>query len=185
MDTRLGRGKWGAGQPRQRTSEAYWRQPVRWNAQRFAECAICGWRGDLALFPFCPSCHAAELQPARRRVFCASLADVFDNEVDPQWRRESGPKARPTHPDWPRSLRDQCSAAGVPFMLKQWGEWTPGENVTRRRGTVRTATWWDGEWSSSDDGHIDDEPDLYCVGKRAAGRLLDGQEHNGFPVVTS
>lgn len=85
MSTRLGRVKWGAGQPRQRTSEANWRQPVRWNAQRFAECAICGWRGDLALFPFCPSCHAAELQPARRRVFCASLADVFDNEAPQDW----------------------------------------------------------------------------------------------------
>src|SRR5262249_61051875 len=35
---------------------------------------------------------------------------------------ESGPKARPMHPDWGRSLRDQCVAAGVPFFFKQWGE---------------------------------------------------------------
>jgi protein gp37 len=38
---------------------------------------------------------------------------------------ESGPKARPMHPDWARSLRDQCAAAGVPFFFKQWGEWRP------------------------------------------------------------
>lgn len=38
---------------------------------------------------------------------------------------ESGPGARPMHPDWALSLRDQCSAAGVPFFFKQWGEWKP------------------------------------------------------------
>ena len=38
---------------------------------------------------------------------------------------ESGRRARPMHPDWARSLRDQCAAAGVPFFFKQWGEWAP------------------------------------------------------------
>src|SRR5690606_38608206 len=38
---------------------------------------------------------------------------------------ESGPGARPMHPDWARGLRDQCKAAGVPFFFKQWGEWGP------------------------------------------------------------
>jgi protein gp37 len=38
---------------------------------------------------------------------------------------ESGPGARPMHPDWARSLRDTCAAAGVPFLFKQWGEWLP------------------------------------------------------------
>lgn len=38
---------------------------------------------------------------------------------------ESGPGARPMHPDWARSLRDQCAAADVPFLFKQWGEWAP------------------------------------------------------------
>jgi len=45
MDTRLGRVKWGAGQQRQRTSAANWRQPVRWNARSFWQCDACGWRG--------------------------------------------------------------------------------------------------------------------------------------------
>jgi len=70
---------------------------------------------------------------------------------------ESGPGARPMYPDWARSLRDQCKAAGVPFMFKQWGEWAPtqggrGEDVVR-------------------------------VGKRLAGRILDGVTHDGYPEV--
>lgn len=51
---------------------------------------------------------------------------VWDSKVD--WviaGGESGPKARPSHPDWFRSLRDQCVLAGVPFLFKQWGEWAP------------------------------------------------------------
>jgi protein gp37 len=61
MDTRMGKVRWGAGQPRQRTTPAYWRQPLRWNEK-------------------------AKAAGERHRVFCASLADVFDNEVDPAWR---------------------------------------------------------------------------------------------------
>lgn len=100
---------------------------------------------------------------------------------------ESGPGARPMHPDWARSVRDQCEAAGVPFLFKQWGEWTPGENVERQRGTVDTAFWWDDQWRihplnlATDHGHIDDEPDLYRVGKKAAGRHLDGRTWDGVP----
>lgn len=100
---------------------------------------------------------------------------------------ESGPKARPMHPDWARSLRDQCAAAGVPFFFKQWGEWTPGENLTRG-GRLRTATLFADSWDystqtdkQSENCHVDDSPDLYHVGKHAAGRLLDGREHNEFP----
>jgi len=295
-NARFGGGQavnWGPGAPRRRTTEANWRQPLKWNAQ-------------------------AEREGRRYRVFCASLADVFDNEVPAEWRAdllhlivdtphldwllltkrignahamlqeaaarncmprwgeamfsnvwigatvvnqaeadrdipkllkvparvrflsiepmlgpislrwlpafvenapyiaqksggpgtvtdhldglrrldwiivggESGPHARPMHPDWARSLRDQCAAAGVPFLFKQWGEWTPGENVERVRGTVDTAFLWDDGWRiyplnlATDHGHIDDQPDLYRVGKKAAGRLLDGVEHNGFPEVT-
>ncbi|HDV6327502.1 TPA: phage Gp37/Gp68 family protein [Burkholderia cenocepacia] len=102
---------------------------------------------------------------------------------------ESGAGARPMHPDWARSLRDQCAAAGVPFLFKQWGEWTPGENcggpATR---TERVADWFGDEWSfstmtpSEHDGlSYDDEPTVYRIGKRAAGRLLDGRTHDEFP----
>lgn len=61
MDRRYGRARWGAGNPRIRTSDSNWRQPRKWNRQAIAA----GTR------PF---------------VFCSSLADVFDNEVDPAWR---------------------------------------------------------------------------------------------------
>lgn len=101
---------------------------------------------------------------------------------------ESGPKARPMHPDWARSLRDQCEAAGVPFLFKQWGEWTPGENVERVRGTVDTAFLCSDGWHiyplnlATDGGHVDDQPDLYQVGKKAAGRHLDGRTWDEVPT---
>ena len=89
--------QWGAGQPRKRTSAENWRQPLRWNAQQFVQCAACGHRCELrkfhavdgpADFTMCPACSGADWHGTRRRVFCASLADVFDNEVDPQWRAD-------------------------------------------------------------------------------------------------
>jgi protein gp37 len=101
---------------------------------------------------------------------------------------ESGPNARPMHPDWVRSVRDQCQAAGVPFLFKQWGEWTPGENVERVRGTVDTAFFCSDGWRiyplnlATDGGHVDDQPDLYQVGKKAAGRHLDGTTWDEVPA---
>lgn len=100
---------------------------------------------------------------------------------------ESGHGARPMHPQWARDLRDQCEAAGVPFLFKQWGEWTPGVNVVRMHGKVQTAELHEDGWHlyredlARDGGHIDDEPDLYRVGKKEAGRVLDGRVHDGFP----
>ncbi|MEB2535846.1 phage Gp37/Gp68 family protein [Burkholderia sp. BCCIQ04A] len=102
---------------------------------------------------------------------------------------ESGANARPMHPEWARDLRDQCAAAGVPFLFKQWGEWAPGENCggppTR---TERVADWFCDEWSfstmtpSEHDGlSYDDEPTVYRVGKKTAGRHLDGRTHDDFP----
>ena len=91
------------------------------------------------------------------------------------------------HPHWARLVRDECADAAVPFLFKQWGDWTPGENVQRTTGWVNGAHWFDDRWLfeeqdlSRTDGHIDDEPDLYRVGKKAAGRLLDGVQHDGFP----
>lgn len=320
MDKRLGRVRWGAGQPRKRTSAAYWRQPKLWNAEadRFRECGACGWRGQIEIgaspSPFaCPRCDAVDWRAARRRVFCASLADVFDVDVPTDWRRdiyaliertpnldwlvltkrignaramlgecsfgrwdsaplpniwlgatvvnqaeadrdifklldtpaakrfvsiepmlsevrlgsfllyspsaafedgrvtwdtpawtrigstkidwviaggESGPGARPMHPDWVRWLRDQCQAAGVPFLFKQWGEWAPGECVSRIQArTERAADWFGGEWlygsispRMGQEMHRDDEPDVYRIGKSRAGRLLDGREWSEFPA---
>lgn len=85
---------------------------------------------------------------------------------------ESGPHARPTHPDWVRSLRDQCAAARVPFHLKQWGEWAPG-----RRVGATDSHRWPIEANEPDGGVWSGR-----IGVRRAGRLLDGVEHNGFPA---
>ena len=85
---------------------------------------------------------------------------------------ESGPHARPAHPDWFRSVRDQCLAAQVPFFFKQWGEWCGFEDAGKHYvGAVlkeRTHSWPNGRVS-------------YRVGKKAAGRLLDGREWNEYP----
>lgn len=99
---------------------------------------------------------------------------------------ESGPGARPMSPDWARSLRDQCQAAGVPFMFKQWGEWIDADN-----GPEDDAAY-DGKsdcWVHIDGGHHGGEMGvdffntypMYRVGKKAAGRLLDGREWNEIP----
>jgi protein gp37 len=318
---------WGSGVPRRRTSESNWRKPIKWNAEADAFFAEYG---------------------RRQRVFCASLADVFDNEVDPQWRidlleliaqtpnldwllltkrvgnvaamldsaietmahgindwtdypwpnvwigaticnqeeadrdipkllqapaavrflsmepllgpvnlvhlndgreaweinalkawtweqeidawhgtsdeweddfkdwfnlsempsgpmhnaldwvivgGESGPKARPMHPDWAHSLRDQCAAFGVPFLFKQWGEWAdltnepPGSDMRKAacEGFIQTA---DKEVLGAGNRHGGMVEENWKekggawmgrVGKKTAGRLLDGRTHDEFP----
>lgn len=275
---RSGLVQWGPGADRRLTSTANWRQPLKWNAQ-------------------------AKASGQRARVFCASLADVFDNAVRPEWRSglwdlieqtphldwllltkrpgniagmlpvtwgprgwhnvwlgctvvnqaeadrdipkllavparvrflsiepllgplrlpwahedetlgipddagnlhpmpapfvqrvfndtlgipqinwiitggESGPKARPMHPDWARSLRDQCQAAGVPFLFKQWGEWVPLADDDHpilhadKHGNAQSITF-----------NVDGRR-MVRVGKSRAGRLLDGREWNELPEV--
>ena len=306
MDHRMRMVQWGAGQTRRRTSASNWRRPLAWNSKRFMQCEDCGWRGEAECAPVgCGACGSVELSDTRRRVFCASLADVFDNDVPAEWRTdlfaligatphldwllltkrvgnvrklglpltrtgdplpnvwlgaticnqdeadrdipkllampaavrflsvepmlgpvdiaqylrpkfrasvdkdwqdlhgpldwiivggESGPQARPMHPDWARSLRGQCAEAGVAFHFKQWGEWIPYEH------SAQPPYLWsqhgrelDGHALpdfESDDGRAQRE--WYCdfadqllarrVGTKAAGRLLDGDEHNGFPA---
>ncbi len=80
---------------------------------------------------------------------------------------ESGPKARPMHPDWVQAIRDQCVAAGVPFFFKQWGAWWPGD--PKRIYREERIDYSDGSCAVR-------------VGKKAAGRMLDGQEWSEFPA---
>lgn len=99
---------------------------------------------------------------------------------------ESGPGARPMHPDWARSLRDQCNAAGVAFHFKQWGEWAPRraayqkDLLDARRSLIIKP---DGGVTS---GLMAYGPDAWVVdkvGKKAAGRLLDGRTWDEMPGV--
>ncbi|API58306.1 hypothetical protein BSL82_02440 [Tardibacter chloracetimidivorans] len=102
---------------------------------------------------------------------------------------ESGSAARPSHPDWHRAARDFCAANDMAYFFKQWGEYAPGEIAGDYLDPERVAkgiSLWDGRWEerwSYPDGHVDDEPDLYRVGKKRAGRLLDGVLHSAFPQV--
>jgi protein gp37 len=89
---------------------------------------------------------------------------------------ESGPNARPMHPDWARSLRDQCAAAGVPFFFKQWGEWKSYKGGTHFMGPA-------GTYRRVGSGPQEDDICIAKVGKSRAGRLLDGREHNDMPEV--
>lgn len=107
---------------------------------------------------------------------------------------ESGRGARPMHPAWPRSLRDQCAAAGIPFHFKQWGEWANHIAVAGgdlggdvRRGRVRIVHptgQTDVEVSIATGGRSTIPGSRYMerVGKSLAGRQLDGIEHDGFPL---
>ena len=262
----------GVGNARRRTRPANWKLPLKWNRK-------------------------AEKEGVRYRVFCASLADVFDNAVPDQWRidlfnliestphldwllltkrignvqkmlktsdwlagqknvwlgvtvenqemadkriplllatpaakrfismepllgsvdivhafdwpapgvcidwvivgGESGQNARPMHPDWVRTVRDQCAIAHVPFMFKQWGEWCPRSDCVHKFEdgscladldpsckkwpyVVRlTARGNDGsQLENSCDG---DDTYMQKVGKKIAGRLLDGRTWDEVP----
>jgi protein gp37 len=113
---------------------------------------------DLTEIPL-PSIYQPSWAIGRHGMMFNALADddrfCYQSENKLDWvicGGESGPGARPMHPDWVRSLRDQCQAAGTAFFFKQWGEWRPG---------------------------MIDYP--WKVGKKKAGRLLDGREWNEYP----
>jgi len=109
---------------------------------------------------------------------------------------ESGPQARPSHPDWFRLLRDECLQAETPFHLKQWGEWIGGK-FDRAKGKMVCQSSQEDQpvgrifWTNPGEPkvHLWDAADRYWthasarVGKHAAGRLLDGQLWDQFPCV--
>lgn len=99
---------------------------------------------------------------------------------------ESGPGARAMHPDWARSLREQCAATGVPFFFKQWGEWIPvvaGDDGSR---IIITPDDGGDELRLPEDRrfrlNLDwPEQTMARVGKKVSGAVLDGVEHRQFP----
>jgi len=128
---------------------------------------------------------------------------------------ESGSKARPMHPAWARSIRDQCMAAGTPFLFKQWGEWAPfatqafyekgtlwpGNDetvggdcggpacITHDKVSLRDGTKIKCKILKMEEHRWGKENKLrmtYCkIGKKKAGRILDGRTWDEYPEVTN
>lgn len=150
------------------------------------------------IWAVCPDCNSWEVRyPRGDTPYCDDCGAEFTmHAVGIDWvivGGESGHNARQMHPEWARSLRDQCQTAGVPFFFKQWGEWGDfsenrhpghcadyifkpdgevlGAGHSRYGGGVE-AGWREhgGAWMSK-------------VGKSKAGRLLDGRTWDEFPGV--
>jgi protein gp37 len=109
-------------------------------------------------------CHAGGLKNCLSWVICGG---------------ESGHKARPMHPNWVRSLRDQCKTANVPFFFKQWGEWMPGDDlepaimaIEHPKFRIKAMHAWN-----------DKKEAMLKVGKKYSGHLLDGEEYHQFPQL--
>lgn len=119
---------------------------------------------------------------------------------------ESGEHARPMHPDWAKSLRDQCKDAGVPFFFKQWGEWLPfpQHNNADQRSAISRTTIEHGKTGNGAQSvfgmHIRRNErgemvksytagitpvQINRVGKKISGNQLDGVVHAEFPQVPS
>lgn len=135
-----------------------------------------------------------QIPAAKRFVSCEPLLSEIDLDLylseDPDinpsmslldWiiaGGESGPETRPTHPDWVRSLRDQCQEAEVPFVFKQWGEWLPvGQEpvsefkpIGKKDAAERFYLWKD-----------PDENVSMRIGRKAAGRILDRRTWDEVP----
>jgi protein gp37 len=97
---------------------------------------------------------------------------------------ESGSHARPAHPDWFRALRDQCRSRGIAYHFKQHGEFAP-EGLATERWIMRADGSADAMSTPQGIGYHpprDGSVFVYRVGKKRAGRLLDGVEHNEFPA---
>ncbi|WP_439392391.1 phage Gp37/Gp68 family protein [Bradyrhizobium sp. PMVTL-01] len=103
---------------------------------------------------------------------------------------ESGPGSRPMHPDWARSLRDQCLAAGVPFLFKQWGSWRPEIDRDRddpdwrqpysdyKEPTFQILNLAGGRGFHGERVHV-----MRACSKKSAGRKLDGMLHDEMPAA--
>lgn len=232
-------GLWGRNAKRRFFAESYWRQPHRWNleAQRLGErrrvfCASMAdvfeprsdldlWRDKLwsvieqtpnldwllltkrpghikRVYPWLRQPRAnvwlgttAESQRwAERRIeqlvavqshvrflSCEPLLSALDltkwlNQGQINWviaGGESGAGARPTHPNWIRSLRDQCANYGVPFHFKQWGHWSPCANNELAKKTIEVR---------DEAGGLER---LSWGPKRVSGRTLDGRTWDAYP----
>ena len=134
----------------------------------------------------CPDCFTWQ----HTSTFCDSCGTEQWENIDNANKRgldwvivggETGPGARPMHPQWARDIRDQCQAAGVPFFFKSWGAWVPGAND--RTGQLRNHGHFcaDGQWINL--SHQKSTAVFMSrVTKKRSGHLLDGREWREFPT---
>jgi len=168
--------------------------------ERIDHCGACGAESPAQVEDVCPECGSDAglittwgcAQAERYRTgerYSESPAGEEDLKGQPlDWiicGGETGPGARPMHPDWPRKLRDDCVAAGVPFFFKQWGEYSQrgGTGIVEAHGSgAPNVAWPDGtvRWGKSED-RGGEGVRLARVGKAKAGRVLDGQEWSEVP----
>ena len=131
--------------------------------------------------------HLAQINAAVRYVSFEPLLSAIDMEgATPDWvicGGESGPGARAMHPDWARGLRDQCVAAGVPFFFKQWGAWLPyGQDMAEAEWETETFERFRALIAGGAPfARFGDGETVHRVGKKRAGRRLDGREWNEYP----
>ena len=154
----------------------------------------------LSMEPLLGPVDLTDICPNRGQISEDHFSAIFDPDDDAEedgtpfsyidWvivGGESGPGARPMHPEWVRSLRDQCSAADVPFLFKQHGEWLATDFCdddmamipSRRTAYVRP----DGSFHDGAQGvdFFGGEEETAWVGKKAAGRMLDGRLWDEVP----
>jgi protein gp37 len=126
--------------------------------------------------------HGVSVEPGLELIRFRKAWLMPDSEWAPGWKYghlawvicggETGPRARPMHPDIPRKLRGACQAAGVPFFFKSWGRWhqcdEPQDTYSQRTGDFQT---------------LPAEQCFKPVGKKAAGRTLDGRTWDEVPHV--
>lgn len=105
---------------------------------------------------------------------------------------ESGPVARPMHPDWVRDIRDRCVEAGVAFFFKQWGAWAPWGTVSNPKISSRRSQYESVRFQPDGTRYEAHKPDMFSlpgmesmirVGKKAAGRNLDGRTWDEYPAA--
>lgn len=149
--------------------------------------------------------HLLATPAAKRFLSCEPLLGEVDIFLEPgsttglHWvivGGESGPGARPMHPNWVRTLRDQCEGAGIPFFFKQWGDWAPcsigadgdlNPPMPLGNDIMGWMRWEQDHYRRPIKGEKVDTwfaPGLLAVpvGKRTAGNSLDGRTHMEFPA---